>query len=228
MRGPRCLYLSPPGSGAGIAVPHLSVPGCDVPDAGGAHHFKYNKSTFSSSRLANAETRCGGRGGRGAKPRIAPGDAPAAAGPHATPAPPSRAHSPQPPRRRGPARAGRAPAGEPDGWGSPCRPSPRSALPARRPAELGPGLSDSAPRPPAAFGLGGAASHPPRRSRRPGVGTGAGAGRGGAGRATPLLPSPLPPASPASGTAGSRRPSVRPQRAWSERGAGGFPAWELR
>lgn len=58
------------------------------------------------------------------------------------------------------------------------------------------------------------------------LGWGHGPGRGRS--CHPLLPSPLTPASPASGRAGGRRPSVRPQRAWSDRGAGGFPAWELR
>lgn len=106
-------------------------------------------------------------------------------------------HSPQPPRR-GPAGAGRAaPAAAAagaeaaaGGRDSPRRPSPRCA---RSSARAAPTL------PPGA-----AASHPPQRSRPPGVGTGDRAGRGGA---TPLLPHPRTPRGPCPG---HRRLSGRP------------------
>lgn len=181
-----------------------------------------------------------GRDSRGAEPLSAPGNSAVAAGARAAAPPPQpRAHSPQPPRR-GPARAGRAAAAAPGGRGSPRRPSPRSALPARRPAELGPGRSDSAPLLPAAFGLGAPASHPPRRSQRPGVGT-----RAGAGPVVPPLSSPLlsPPrlltqAEPAAavrpsvlrGHGVTEEPGAFPPGSWGERGGGaarGGGIWRL-
>lgn len=127
--------------------------------------------------------------------------------PEGGPAPSSRLrarsrppHSPQPPRR-GPAGAGRAaPAAAAaaaagagaaaGGRDSPRRPSPRCP---RSSARAAPTL------PPGA-----AASHPPQRSRPPGVGTGDRAGRGGA---TPLLPHPRTPRGPCPG---QRRLSGRP------------------
>lgn len=103
------------------------------------------------------------------------------------------------------------------------QPPPAIPLLARRPAELGP-APELCPRPARGFWPRGcrlAPSSPlpaPRDGRR--------AGRGGAVRATPLLLPPPPPVSPAWGTAGSRRPSVRPS-ALSGRSAseepGAFP-----